>query len=157
MQHSATLSRDERIKSKKLIDALFTGGRSKSMTAFPLRAVYMTLEADAEQPTQILVSVPKRCFKHAVKRNRVKRQVREAYRRNKHLLQGKGLALAFIWLDTKLYDSGDVERQVTNLLRRIKEKLDGHPTGKAPADRNANGGNGEQQSDSHAKQEEGKP
>ncbi len=157
MQHPATLSRDERIKSKKLIDALFTGGRSKSMTAFPLRAVYMSFGTDAEQPTQILVSVPKRCFKHAVKRNRVKRQVREAYRRNKHLLQGQRVALAFIWLDTKLYDSENVERQVTNLLRRIKEKVDAHPSGKAPADRNENGGNGELQSDSHAKQEKCKP
>ena len=38
---------------------------------------------------QLLISVPKKRFKHAVDRNRVKRQVREAYRKNKSLLEGK--------------------------------------------------------------------
>ena len=54
-----------------------------------------------------MVSVPKRCLKHAVDRNRVKRQVREAYRTNKHLLQpkeGQALLIAFIWMDNQLHD-----------------------------------------------------
>ncbi len=136
-EHLQTLSAAERIKSKKLIDALFTGGRSKSMTAFPLRAVYMEMNrestasvtpaaatASPTSPAQILVSVPKRCFKHAVKRNRVKRQVREAYRRHKPLLHQHAVAIAFIWLDARLHTSEEVERQVVSLMRRIGEKLD---------------------------------
>src|SRR3712207_7886162 len=64
---------------------MFESGTSKSFSIFPIRIVYMPLE-EAKQPASILISVSKRKFKRAVRRNRVKRQIREAYRRNKHLL-----------------------------------------------------------------------
>jgi len=113
------------------VDRLFSGGHSRSLVAFPLRLVCLeTDETDGDAPAKILVSVPKRCFKRAVKRNRVKRQVREAYRLNKHILDAlapqsehKQLALAFIWLDDKLRDSEEVHRKVKNLLERTVEKL----------------------------------
>ena len=101
------------------------------MTAYPLRAVYCMKEREeGEASVRILVSVPKKCFKRAVKRNRVKRQVREAYRKNKtlidgHMLQqaGQTLLLALIWLDERLYDSREVEQKVQSLLVRISEKI----------------------------------
>ena len=81
-----TLSKEERICSKKLINELFTGN-GRSMTAFPLRVVFMKRTIVDDQPrAAMLVSVPKRYFKHAVDRNRVKRQVREAFRRNKSII-----------------------------------------------------------------------
>ncbi|MGI6242695.1 MAG: ribonuclease P protein component [Prevotella sp.] len=131
----STLHKEERIYSKKTIDALFQGGRSHSLSAFPLRAVYMplpseqetaegsTLETVARSKAKILISVPKRCFKRAVKRNRVKRQIREAYRRHKSLVASHDIALAFIWLDNQLRSSEEVEDKVTNLLMRIEERL----------------------------------
>ncbi|MBQ7420909.1 MAG: ribonuclease P protein component [Prevotella sp.] len=125
------LSKEERICSKKLIDRLFGGGLSHSMAAFPLRVVYLEMEQNEKEPlVQILVSVPKRCFKRAVKRNRVKRQVREAYRYHKKILtdvllegDNRRIALAFVWLDDKLYASSDVEQRVVNLLERVSERL----------------------------------
>ena len=79
---------------------------------------------------KILVSVPKKHFKRAVKRNRVKRQIREAYRKNKYILwdklsetAGKEILLAFVWLDDKLHESADVEAKVCNLMQRISERL----------------------------------
>ena len=73
--------------------------------------------------------MPKRCLKHAVDRNRVKRQVREAYRRNRYRLVEslggdgvRGLLIAFIWLDDKLWSTAEVERKVCNLLQRLSEK-----------------------------------
>ena len=72
----------------------------------------------------MLVSVPKRYFKRAVKRNRVKRQVREAYRQHKSILEGQPVIMAFIWLDDKLYPSSLIEERVVNLMMRIKEKTD---------------------------------
>ncbi|MDY3945588.1 MAG: ribonuclease P protein component, partial [Prevotella sp.] len=87
MTSSQQLPKSERINSKKLIDRLFKGGGAKSMSAFPLRVVFMTEDGDAHEPfAQMMVSVPKRFFKRAVKRNLVKRLVREAYRRNKQVL-----------------------------------------------------------------------
>ena len=128
--------KSEKLVSHKLIDRLFSGGGSKSMSAYPLRLGCRILDADAEarQGTgfpgkniekQVLISVPKRCFKHAVDRNRVKRQVREAYRKHRNLYdipEGKSLALAFIWLDRKHHSSEEVELKVINLLQRMHEK-----------------------------------
>ena len=101
------------------------------MSAFPLRAVWRKVSCnDSGAPVAILISVPKRCFKRAVKRNRVKRQVREAYRNHKNILATKmeseadfTLAIAFIWLDNKLHPSMTVEKRVVDLLERINEKL----------------------------------
>lgn len=125
---SSTLPKEERLYSKKLIDALFLGGRSRSLSAFPLRAVYMPIAAEgsllsAKPRCKMLVSVPKRCFKHAVQRNRVKRQVREAYRRHKELVAAYPVAVAFIWLDANLRTTEEVETRVSNLLRRIAERM----------------------------------
>jgi len=81
-------------------------------------------------PVQILISVPKRCFKRAVKRNRVKRQVREAFRKNKQALIAQlsatpdyQLVMAFIWLDDHLRESLSVDKKVTSILERISESL----------------------------------
>lgn len=72
----------------------------------------------------MLISVPKKHFKRAVKRNRVKRQVREAYRKNKSIIADKAVALAFIWTDSRLYETRQVEERVINLLTRVREKLE---------------------------------
>ena len=126
------LAKQERVCSKLLIDRLFNGGKSHSMSAYPLRVVYMYMQAEDiandEPNTQLLVSVPKKCFKRAVKRNRVKRQVREAYRRNRSIVSEKlsdgcRLVMAFIWLDPKLYDTAVVEVKMKNLIQRISEKI----------------------------------
>ena len=79
-----TLEKRERMNSKILIEKLFSGG-SKSLSAFPLRIVYMLVEDENLPTASLLISVPKKRFKRAVKRNRVKRQIREAYRKNKFM------------------------------------------------------------------------
>ena len=137
MRNNFSFPKKEKLVSRKLIDRLFVGGGSKSMSCFPLRLVFMVLDHNDEAlenngtnadvaDAQMLVSVPKRCFKHAVDRNRVKRQVREAYRRHRDLYEnpeGKYLAMAFIWLDHQHHDSAEVEEKVVGLLRRLGEKL----------------------------------
>lgn len=132
-ERTFTLPKEERLKSRTLIDTLFDGGKSRAMTAFPLRMVYMVKDRiDLEPQTQVLVSVPKRCFKRAVKRNRVKRQVRDAYRHHKltvvdalkaHEHFDRTVVMAFIWLDDKLHPSADVEAKVSGLLTRLSEKI----------------------------------
>lgn len=122
-----TLCKRERLVSQKLIDALFSG--SRSMAAFPLRVVYIYKErARGEEPIQILVSVPKRHFKHAVDRNRVKRQIREAYRHHKFMLYealpaDQQLLLAFVWLSSQHMSTAEIDQRVLNLMQRLVEKL----------------------------------
>jgi len=74
----------EKLKSKKIIDLLFTKG--KSVGNFPLRLVYVPFDFEEEVPIKMGVSVSKKHFKHAVDRNYYKRVLRECYRLNKHLL-----------------------------------------------------------------------
>lgn len=122
-----TLCKAERLNSKILIEKMFSGG-SRSFSIFPLRVVYLPLEEQREAPVSVLVSVSKKRFKRAVKRNRVKRQVREAYRKNKHDLctlfneKQQSLAVAFIYLSDQLVASAEIEEKMKTLLARIAEK-----------------------------------
>lgn len=76
-------SKKEKLKSKKLIELLFTEG--KAITAYPLRLVYLKTEFDDGSILKTGVSVSKRLHKTAVARNQTKRLLREAYRLNKPL------------------------------------------------------------------------
>ena len=124
-----TFCKRERMVSQRLIDDLFAGGSSHSVAAFPLRAVFKLRERnDHETPLQMLVSVPKKHFHHAVDRNRVKRQVRESWRQHKQLLAeavapDKQLLVAFVWQSNSLLATQDVETRVTSIVKRLQEKL----------------------------------
>ena len=76
-----TLGKPEKLKSRKLIGRLFEEGNS--VKKFPIRLVYLQTEHTSDFPAQVGFSVPKRNFKHAVDRNRIKRLLREAYRLEK--------------------------------------------------------------------------
>lgn len=126
-----TLTKEERISSKKLLEKLFDRAAKRSVVAYPLRAVYLVRDDEEEGvPVQVLVSVPKRLLHHAVQRNRTKRQIREAYRKNKSVLTDvvsgiprRKIAIGFVWLDSKLHDSVVVERCVCKLLAKIKGEI----------------------------------
>ena len=115
--------------SQRLIDQLFGGGCSHSLAAYPLRAVYLAKERHgADTPVQLLISDPKKHFHHAVDRNRVKRQVREAWRRHKQQLVAAlpndvQMLVALIWLTDNQLTTAAVEQRVTSLIQRISEKL----------------------------------
>ena len=124
-----TFSKRERIVSRTLMERLFNKGESQSVSAYPLRMVYIIKERqEGEEPVEVLVSVSKRHFKRAVKRNRVKRQIREAYRHRKHLLvsrvpESKMLAAAFIWQADDLLDSRRVDSSLGKLIEKVAERL----------------------------------
>ena len=123
-----TLPKTERLNSYMLMEKLFAGG-SKSFPAFPLRIVYMPVEGDQLPTISLLISVPKKRFKRAVKRNLVKRQIREAYRMHKDILtekleeKGMKLVVAMIWLDNEIHTGKEVETKVMKLLQLTAEKL----------------------------------
>ncbi|MCH5312056.1 MAG: ribonuclease P protein component [Prevotella sp.] len=127
-----SFTKQERIVSKKQIEQLF-GSRHASAVAYPLRVVYMTeASADDNPLVQVLVSVSKRHFKHAVDRNRTKRQIREAYRLSKSVVydalmsetcKSRKMSMAFIWLADELADSGIVEQSVRRLLMKVADNM----------------------------------
>jgi ribonuclease P protein component len=79
-----TLGKEERLSHKKQIDRLFNEGHQ--FIFFPYRIFYQVNEAPADATVQVLISVPKRKFRHAVDRNRIRRVTREAYRLHKYVL-----------------------------------------------------------------------
>jgi ribonuclease P protein component len=83
-----TYPKEEKLKSKKTIDLLFTKGQS--VAKYPLRLVYIESEYGIdllkENRLKFGVSVSKKNFKKAVDRNYFKRVLRETYRLNKHIL-----------------------------------------------------------------------
>lgn len=119
-----TLSKAERLCSRSQIESLFAG-ESKSFSIYPIRVVFRQVPA---ADAAILVSVSKKHFKRAVKRNRVKRQIREAYRRHKHQLlhfleqKEKGMIIAFIYLSDRFVSTIEIELKMKTLLARVIEK-----------------------------------
>jgi ribonuclease P protein component len=122
--HSFTKA--ERISIQKEIDLLFAEGAS--FLVYPLRIIYLQKKPVSGVPVSILVSVPKKRFKRAVKRNRVKRWIRESYRLNKNTLceslaaADKGLLIAFVYVGKELYDFATMEAAVKKALPVLTEK-----------------------------------
>jgi ribonuclease P protein component len=79
-----TLGKEERLKSKKLIEKLYSEGNSVKI--FPLRMMYVQALHTSDFPCQVGVSVAKRNFKRAPDRNRLKRLMRETYRLQKEIV-----------------------------------------------------------------------
>ncbi|MEL6811008.1 MAG: ribonuclease P protein component [Bacteroidota bacterium] len=113
---SLKFPKSERLKSRKLIEQLFSEG--KSISKFPVKMFYLPVE-ELER-TQATFAVPKRNFKLAVTRNRIKRQMREAYRLHKHLLSdsnGKTFALLFLYISKNKPKYATLDTALGKLLK----------------------------------------
>ena len=121
-----TLSKEERLSWKRYIDLLFAQGQS--FVAFPLRVIYLPVEEEMPARASFLVSVPKKKFKRAVKRNLIKRQVREAYRVRKYELldlleaKGKRMLIAFLYIDKEIHPFTTMEKAMNKAINLLKEK-----------------------------------
>ena len=123
-----TFKKSERLCSRILLDRLFQSD-NRSVSAYPVRAVFLPVEESEQQGVSVLISVPKKRFHDAVDRNRVKRQLREAYRKQKHTLvaqmaeRGQGLLIAFIYVGDKIESTAYIEKRMVRLLDKIGETL----------------------------------
>lgn len=124
---SASLPKAEKLCSEKETAQLFANG--KSFVKYPLRIVYSQPQpSDTDVRCQILTSVPKKRFKRAVKRNRIKRLMREAYRLNKHILtdaidNGCKMNIAFVYIDTTLPTFANMQKSMVAALSRIAKSI----------------------------------
>lgn len=108
-----TFPKEERICGEKSISALLSGGRYGTEGAFRFCHLH------GEGHSRIMVSVPKKVFKRAVKRNLMKRRIREAYRHQKSLLKDAPTDILFIYNSREILPYEVVFTQIGNILRRI--------------------------------------
>ncbi|TRZ46075.1 ribonuclease P protein component [Robertkochia solimangrovi] len=123
MKSDQTYPKTEKLKSRKLIDKLFSEGRSVSK--FPLRLVYLQTELPEDTIVQVAVSVSKRNFKKAVDRNRIKRLIREAYRLNKDKIKPHletPHAFMFLYTSKEITDFHTLEKSMKKLLKKFREE-----------------------------------
>ena len=120
-----TYPKNEKLKSKKTIDLLFTEG--KSVSKFPLRLVYMETQFDDGVPLKFGVSVSKKYFKKAVDRNYFKRVLRECYRHNKHLLIDtidKKYAVLFFYQTKEKLTYQEIDGKTKQLFEKFLKSIE---------------------------------
>ena len=111
-----TLPKKERLCGKKGIDRLLAKGRHGS--AGDIRYIYAP--GNGEEFNRILVSVPKKLFKRAVKRNLLKRRIRESWRRLKHgMLQQKGLDILLIYSTKEVLTYQEIYKCIEDVVERL--------------------------------------
>jgi len=113
--------RSQRLKSNKAIGRLFDRNSKDCFTVlvYPYRAVVYREALTSEGFPEVLVSVPKRNFKKAVSRNRIKRLTREAYRLQKIVFPCK-MYIAFLFVGKELPEFGQVKRALGTILDKLK-------------------------------------
>lgn len=123
------LPRAERLRGDKVITTLFTEG--KSGFSFPFKYYYIETDAGKEgAQVSMLVSVPKRMFRRAVKRNLLKRRTREAYRLEKHSLleayaeNGRRLHIAFVYSSKEEVGFDKVRKSMKRVLSAIGSDME---------------------------------
>ena len=124
-----TLGKQERLKSKKLIEKLYAEG--DSVKTFPLRLMYVQTAHTSEFPCQVGVSVAKRNYKLAVDRNRLKRLMRETYRLQKQIVYNNldkpyVFMISYIGREEIKYEDLylKMEKLLTLFIDKVKVKAD---------------------------------
>ena len=121
-----TLPKEQRLYKKKAIQTLFSKG--KGFTLYPFRVIVYSHDSCDDEPSipRVVISVSKKRFHHAVKRNKVKRLVREAWRKNKSQMmikcekQKKTFDFALVYTATIILSYEEIEKKIKQLSLRLE-------------------------------------
>jgi ribonuclease P protein component len=122
-----SFGKEYKLCSKKLIDTIFKEG--KSVKAFPLTLLYLIHENSRNVPFQLVISAPKKINRHAHDRNRIKRIVREAIRKNKFILEdfltasNQQLAIFLVYTSKEEMTTEQLDKKTKKIFTQLTEKL----------------------------------
>lgn len=126
-----TFGKPYRLCSRKVMNAVFSEGRT--MKRHPIKLVYLSTPLPTNKSFQVAISVPKKIFKRAPDRNRIKRLIREILRKNKHDLEevltqkNEQLALFLIYFGQDLLTYATLEKKLVRLLDNLVQELRDSP------------------------------
>ncbi len=123
----ATLGKAEKLKSRKAIDWLFREGRSQAVSGMRCIFCFCSLEDEQKEEERVRVgfTVPRKNFKKAVDRNRIKRIMREGYRKQKKFLwepmeeAGTGCEMMLIFTAREHLSQQETEEKIILILQRM--------------------------------------
>ena len=123
-----TFCKKERLCQKAEFEELLSLGHS--FVCYPLRVIVRLYPRDGKDfPARIAVSVSKKRFKRAVKRNRIKRLIREGYRLNKKILydciaENETMDILFIYLHEEIFEYNKIEKAITGAIKKIRSYIE---------------------------------
>ena len=126
-KRSHKFPRQQRLRKKKSIDALFKNGKQKKIDAILI--YYLPNTEPSVKHHQVLFSVSRKLYPRAVDRNKIKRRLREAYRKNKYILEynsklGVPFLLGYVYISRNILSYVEIEKQVRVSLNIIKQSIE---------------------------------
>jgi ribonuclease P protein component len=122
-----TFHKEERLCSQKIIGELFTSG--DSFLSYPLKVVFLKTEFQQSYPVQAAFTASKRNFKRAIKRNILKRRMREAYRLNKAsfydelVVRNLQIAMMFVYIGKDIIEFSAIEKAMISAFKKLLAKV----------------------------------
>jgi ribonuclease P protein component len=122
-----TFGKNERLCRTKLFDEIFENGNVFHTSLF--KVAWITSSVSLPSPAQVAIAVPKKSFKLAVTRNLIKRRIKEAYRKKKHilyrLLESENIQVTFIiiYRYSTVADNEVVEKSVGEVIEKLCDKV----------------------------------
>ncbi|MEZ5082345.1 MAG: ribonuclease P protein component [Bacteroidales bacterium] len=122
-----SFKKEERLRSKKLIDRLFEEGND--FFESPFKVIWLDISHESNVPVQLLISVSKRKIRKAVSRNLLKRRIREAYRKNKSgyfdflKSQNRHCLIGIIYTYGRIAKYEQIEQKIILVLQRLQKEL----------------------------------
>ena len=119
-----TLPKKERLCGKTAISKLLAKGRHGNVPG--LR--YLYLADNGSDVSRIMISVPKKSFKRAVKRNLLKRRIRESWRKQKHMLSIEGnIDILFMYAVKEVLSYEEVYAAVGKIIENLNVRYGAKP------------------------------
>ena len=122
-----TFLKQERLCGKQKIDLLFEHGKKLKNSSFLV--IWQEIKDELLYPVTALVSIPKRKISKATQRNRLKRLIKECYRKEKKSLydflsaKGKKIKLAIIYQKSSSINYKELDSEIKLIINRLKNKL----------------------------------
>ena len=114
-----SFSKSERISEKKIIDSLFSSGNKFNVYPFDVR--FLNQDENSDSISKVLITVSSSKIKSAVKRNLLKRRIKESYRINKNIISNKLLMIAFVYVSEEIFTFSVIDKAIKKILKKLSE------------------------------------